>query len=89
MTALVIAPVMWWLQHGSLTGYWAATPSPWGYVGHNFALMQYQWTIGGLSAEQPVPGYLNPSLWTLPHEFACYVALMFIASVGLVRKHSV
>lgn len=36
-----------------------------------------------------MPGYLNLSLWTLPHEFACYVALMFIASIGLVRKHSV
>ena len=89
VTALVIAPLMWCLQQGSPDGYMAATPSPWGYVGRNFALMQNQWTIGALATDQPVPGYLNPSLWTLPHEFACYIALMFIASVGAIKKRSV
>ena len=88
VTALVIAPLMWWLQQGSLTEYGSATPSPWDYVRRNFLLMQYQWTIGGLATDQPVPGYLNLSLWTLPHEFACYIALMFIASVGAVKKYS-
>ena len=91
VTALVIAPLMWLLQQGSLTEYWVATPSPWSYVWNNFALMQRQWTVGSVAAGQPSEwtGYLNPSLWTLPHEFACYIALMFIASVGAIKKRSV
>ena len=89
VTVLVIAPAMWWLQQGSLAEYWIATPSPWDYIRRDFLLMQYQWSIGGLAADQPVPGYLNLSLWTLPHEFACYIALMFIAGVGAIKKRSV
>ena len=88
VTILMFAPVMWWAQHGSLSGYWVAEPSPWGYLWRNLGLMQWQRTIGSLANDQGVPGYLNLSLWTLPHEFACYVALMFVAYFGGIGRRS-
>lgn len=43
-------------------------------------------SIAGLLANNPVPRTVNGSLWTLPFEVACYLAVAFLAAVGLLRR---
>jgi peptidoglycan/LPS O-acetylase OafA/YrhL len=43
-------------------------------------------SIAGLLSHNPVPGLLNGSLWTLPFEVSCYLAVAALAAVGVLRR---
>jgi peptidoglycan/LPS O-acetylase OafA/YrhL len=43
-------------------------------------------SIGGVLRHNPVPGVLNGSLWTLPYELGCYLAVAATAMVGVLRR---
>jgi peptidoglycan/LPS O-acetylase OafA/YrhL len=43
-------------------------------------------TIAGLLRHNPVQGMVNGSLWTLPFEVSCYVAVALLAAVGVLRR---
>lgn len=62
----------------------------WGTVLFNLAsLSSYGYPYGGLLKvfpDNPVPGEMNVSLWTLRYEFGCYLALGFLGFLGLFRR---
>ena len=43
-------------------------------------------SIAGLLSHNPVPGVINGSLWTLPFEVSCYLAVAALAAVGVLRR---
>ena len=43
-------------------------------------------SIAGLLSHNPVPGMINGSLWTLPFEVCCYLAVAVLAVVGVLRR---
>lgn len=42
--------------------------------------------IAGLLSHNPVPRVFNGSLWTLPYEIACYLAVAFFGLCGVLRR---
>ena len=42
-------------------------------------------SIAGLLSHNPVPGVLNGSLWSLPFEISCYLAVAALAAIGVLR----
>jgi peptidoglycan/LPS O-acetylase OafA/YrhL len=43
-------------------------------------------SIAGLLSHNPVPGIINGSLWSLPFEVSCYLAVAALAAVGVLRR---
>ena len=43
-------------------------------------------SIAGLLRNNPLPGIINGSLWTLPFEVACYLAVAVLAAIGVLRR---
>lgn len=43
-------------------------------------------SIAGLLSHNPVPGMFNGSLWTLPFEVTCYLAVAVMAMAGVLRR---
>ena len=43
-------------------------------------------SIAGLLSQNPVPGVMNGSLWSLPFEISCYLAVAALAAVGVLRR---
>lgn len=43
-------------------------------------------SIAGLLSHNPLPGVINGSLWSLPFEFSCYLAVAALAVVGVLRR---
>jgi peptidoglycan/LPS O-acetylase OafA/YrhL len=43
-------------------------------------------SIAGLLAHNPFPRAINASLWTLPFEGSCYLAIAVLAAVGVLRR---
>ena len=43
-------------------------------------------TIAGLLRQNPVPCILNGTLWTLPIEVSCYLAVAALAAIGVLRR---
>lgn len=41
----------------------------------------------GAFANNPVAGAINGSLWTIPFEFKCYLALMLMGFIGLLSRY--
>jgi peptidoglycan/LPS O-acetylase OafA/YrhL len=42
--------------------------------------------IDGVLADNPLRGVMNGSLWTIPREVQCYVALALVGAVGLLTR---
>ena len=42
--------------------------------------------LPGLFASNPNPSIVNKSLWTIPYELECYLALLILSYVGLVKR---
>ena len=43
-------------------------------------------SIAGLLSRNPLPFVINGSLWTLPFEFGCYLAVAVFAACGIIRR---
>lgn len=88
VTAFFIGAVGWLKQpavpHCGISCYFnARLNGPFDYVYRNFLLMIHQNGIAGTPTR--VFGVWNGSLWTLYFEFLCYLILMGLALVGLLR----
>lgn len=74
-TALILCPVF------------ARTfgPDNFGYILRNAGLWIFQRGIDGSPAGVPYPGSWNGSLWTLSWEFGCYIAVLLLGVIGLLK----
>ena len=83
--AFVIAPI----ANGRSSGQapWSTvTTANLGYVTHNFTLVMNQHDIGGTPVGVPFPGVWDGSLWSLAWEFACYLGILALGVLGLLRR---
>ena len=60
--------------------------SPFGYIWNNLLLKIHQTSIAGTPVGSTQPLEWNGSLWTLFYEFLCYLILMGLATVGLLKR---
>ncbi len=94
VTAFGIGLLAWWwtAKPGcSLGCYFGATDSPTMYVVKNSLLANPYWTqytIAGLPNFSDYPGFWtwNASIWTLFYEFLCYLLLLAMSLVGMLRS---
>jgi peptidoglycan/LPS O-acetylase OafA/YrhL len=56
----------------------------WKYIGAN-ALMKTTYDLPGVFTNNPFPGAVNGSLWTLKHEVRCYLLVAIVGLAGLLR----
>ncbi|WP_019135044.1 acyltransferase family protein [Cellulomonas massiliensis] len=86
VVAFVAAPVHAWLRGEAVDA--AFLTDAWGYVWHNAALWIFQDGIDGgpLGASAAEAGTWNGSLWTLSWEFACYLGVLALGLLGLLRR---
>ena len=95
----IFAPYFAYVEHGTFLRVFAApTSSPQAFVLHNAGLLHangfsilgvlnvFPQSIAGLLSRNPFPYLINGSLWTLPFEFACYLAVAALALFGIIRR---
>jgi peptidoglycan/LPS O-acetylase OafA/YrhL len=95
----VFAPLMAFVEFGTFTHVFS---TPWNssqsFIMNNAGLLHLNGlsiggilfirpnSIAGLLSHNPVPGVINGSLWTLPFEVSCYLAVAALAAVGVLRR---
>ena len=80
---LVVVPVMLWLLFGTTPAADFFThPETRAYILRNGLLLGGAYTLPGIFEAWPVPA-VNGSLWTIPYEVRCYIALAALAAIGL------
>ncbi|HEY1682743.1 MAG TPA: acyltransferase [Candidatus Tumulicola sp.] len=84
VTAFLFAPIMYFIQSGTLHGYLLSPDGPLSYVYKNAPAFGGQTDIKNLITSGPFPGQIDMSLWTLPWETACYI---LVALFGLFAVH--
>jgi peptidoglycan/LPS O-acetylase OafA/YrhL len=83
LSALVLGPLV---TNVSWSSYFSGKQffSYWGnIVGH------IQFRLPGVFEDNPVSGFVNASLWTVPVELECYIALGLLAAISITRKPAV
>ncbi len=87
VTILVLAPIAYAKQNGTVYGYLATgDPTPFGHLWGNLFLDITNFGIGTTLANVPYPGVWNGSLWTLYYEFLCYLMLAVFGIFGIYRR---
>src|SRR5438046_3104147 len=99
MCACVFAPLMAWVESGSLMRVFSLPwNSPQSFLLNNAGVLHLNGfsiegvvmfrpnSIAGVLRHNPIPGVLNGSLWTLPYEVGCYLAVAAVATVPLLRR---
>ena len=99
LCAYLFAPLFCLYEYGSFARVFSASAdSPRSFVTSNAALFQLngfsiqgilcfgQHGIEGLLGRNPYPYALNGSLWSLPFEVSCYVAIAALAAMGVIRR---
>jgi peptidoglycan/LPS O-acetylase OafA/YrhL len=81
LSALVIGP----LTTSMSLGDYLTSTATWRYVADN-AVMHTTYGLPGVFSDQPLPGIVNGSLWTLKHEVLCYVLVAGLGVAGLLRR---
>jgi peptidoglycan/LPS O-acetylase OafA/YrhL len=88
-TGLILAPIAWVHETGSIDGFWSAgTESPLTYFVNNMWLRLGQRNIAEMGGSLPLAtlgGYdWNGSAWTLLYEFRAYILVGFMGLFGLL-----
>lgn len=93
LVAAVLAPALWLIRAGSLSGYWQpGHGGPYHYFYGNMFLSVGQFgvydllvatTPYGQKSQQSV---FNGSIWTLIYEWRCYVLVGLLAAIGIIRR---
>ena len=88
--AVIVGPIAWLTMHRSLASYGAAEPSPIDYLLGNALLTIRQYGIGDIFLATPygqtAGPVLNGSLWTLAHEWICYMIIAVLVVVGIMSR---
>ncbi len=83
IAAFVIGPLLTTLP---LSAYFAERPV-WLYTLQNISIARIMVSsLPGVFASNPVPDYVNGSLWTLYFEAACYIGLFLAGILGFLRR---
>lgn len=86
ITAFVFAPVVYFFEHQSFTGFLTYKPTgPLYYIKINFFLLMHNYSIAGLLSKNPLPLVFDGSLWTLWLEAKAYIVLGLIGIIGLTN----
>lgn len=80
LSALIIGPL---LTAAPLAQYFSDAKF-WTYLLNIFGLISYE--LPGLFVDNPRPNVVNLSLWTVPAELWCYIYLVGLAVLGIVRR---
>jgi peptidoglycan/LPS O-acetylase OafA/YrhL len=56
----------------------------WRYVGNIVGWVHYD--LPGVFESRPPPNHVNGSLWTVPYELDCYIAIAALAAIGILRR---
>jgi peptidoglycan/LPS O-acetylase OafA/YrhL len=83
LTILILGPSFTKLK---LIDYWQ-NKTTWDYLRN--ILLQIRFNLPGVFTEQPLPNSVNGSLWTIPIEVNCYIALAGCGLIGLLRLRSI
>ncbi len=73
-----------WLTTLPLDRY-LADPQTWRFLARNASLLTAEYRLPGVFETLPIAG-VNGSLWTIPQEVRCYVALALLGAVGALRS---
>ncbi|MEO6944546.1 MAG: acyltransferase [Lacisediminihabitans sp.] len=87
VTAVVFAPLSLVLRHQAFPPDFVAGAIS--YVVKNAGLYIFDFGIAGTPTLVPYPGVWDGALWTLMWEFLCYLALLVLGIVGLLRWKTV
>jgi peptidoglycan/LPS O-acetylase OafA/YrhL len=83
ITALVIGPIFTTKTLGS----YFFSHDTFLYIPHNLSLKWIQYDLPGVFQNNPYPGSINGSLWSLFYEVACYGLVMMIGVIGVTARH--
>ncbi|MFD5088642.1 acyltransferase family protein, partial [Kitasatospora sp. NPDC058406] len=89
--ALALVPLLYFFQHGSLTGFWNRPDGPLSYLSSLGSTSPAAgWDISGVLAEgirrsTNFDRSLNGALWSLKYEILCYALAGLLAALGLLR----
>lgn len=92
VAAFIVGPLAWFAVRRSLDGYFGFGPDgPFAYIIENAALSMGQYGIYDVFAATTPYGLtagsvLNGSLWTLVHEFFCYLVIGALVLVGALSR---
>lgn len=83
---LLLLPLVLWAGFGTLTlPAFLGHADTWKFVVRNGVLIGGHYSLPGLFANHRLPGAVNGSLWTIPHEVRCYVSLALALWLGLAQ----
>ncbi len=63
---------------------YATAPETLTYLPRNLSLAFLQYDLPGVFVDNPYPGAINGSLWTLVHEVTCYVGVLLLGLLGAI-----
>lgn len=83
---LLVVPLVLWAAFGTIGfGEFVRSPETQRFVWRNALLLGDQFQLPGLFENHPIERVVNGSLWTIPHEVRCYIALAVAAGIGLTQ----
>ncbi|MFF7296898.1 acyltransferase family protein [Streptomyces sp. NPDC008265] len=91
VTALVIAPLMYWKLHGSLDGFARRDGGPVDYLLSNSAIRIRQADVSSVVTDATQNGIahdpgINGALWSLHYEVLCYLGVAVLAVTGVLAR---
>jgi len=92
LTALVVAPLMYFHQHGTTTGFWNHPDGPLSYIqGTSTTAISSGYDISGVMHTAMVQHTthnvaFDGALWSLRYELTCYVVVAVLAAGGVLRR---
>jgi peptidoglycan/LPS O-acetylase OafA/YrhL len=84
VVAVLIAPIAWLQANGSLSEFWSAPDGPLGFVLRNATMWIRQPGIAGGPTGVAVEATWSGAVWTLGWAFTCDLALLAMATAGLL-----
>lgn len=88
VVAFGFAPIEYYVQRGSLAGFWSTPPTPLNFIFDNLLLDVKQYGIAGGPTIVPYTGVWNGSLWTLWFEFFCYLIIAVLMAFPVARRRA-